>query len=81
MLLASLAKAHGQATAGIILPGTGVDGLQGAHELKAVEGLVLAQDLNDAEHAGMPAVIIEARLTDIIAPAADLGLELTTPVL
>ncbi len=77
LLLASLAKTHGSAATGIILSGTGVDGLQGAHELKAVEGLVLVQDLNDAEHTGMPAAVIEARLADIIAPAANLGIELS----
>lgn len=77
MLLASLAKSHGQATAGIILSGTGVDGLQGARELKAVDGFVLAQDLNEADHGGMPAAVIDARLADIIAPATNLGVELS----
>ena len=76
VLLTSLAAAHGDAAVGIILSGTGTDGLQGAHELKAAHGLVLAQDPTDAEHTGMPQAIVSARLADIIAPAARLGIEL-----
>lgn len=75
-LLTSLAEAHGNAAVGIILSGTGTDGLHGALELKAMEGLLLAQDPSDAEHAGMPQAIVSARLADIIAPATRLGTEL-----
>lgn len=75
-LLTSIAAAHGDTAVGIILSGTGTDGLQGAHELKAADGLVFAQDPSDAEHTGMPQTIVSARLADIVAPAARLGVEL-----
>ena len=76
VLLSSMATTHGDATVGIILSGTGSDGLQGAHALKTAQGLVLAQDPTDAEHTGMPQAVVSARLADIIAPAARLGIEL-----
>ena len=75
-LFASLADTFGGLAVGIVLSGTGSDGCQGAHRIKAVEGLVLVQDPVDAEYPGMPAAVVEARLADVVAPAALLGREL-----
>ncbi len=75
-LFASLATSFGRASVGIVLSGTGSDGCQGAHQIKAAEGLVLVQDPADAEYPGMPAAVFEARLADVVAPAARLGDEL-----
>ncbi|NND71943.1 MAG: chemotaxis protein CheR, partial [Rhodothermales bacterium] len=75
-LFASLAESVGRSAVGIVLSGTGSDGCQGAHLIKAAEGLVLVQDPADAQYPGMPTAIFEARLADVIAPAARLGDEL-----
>ncbi len=66
----------GRSAVGIVLSGTGSDGCQGAQLIKAAEGLVLVQDPTDAEYPGMPSAVFEARLADVIAPAARLGDEL-----
>lgn len=76
LLFTTLAEAHRQASVGIILSGTGTDGLQGVRAIKAAEGIVLVQDPADAEHQGMPAAVLQARLTDIVGPASALGAEL-----
>lgn len=75
-LFKSLADGYGAAAIGIVLSGTGTDGCLGAQALKAADGVVLVQDPHEAEHKGMPSAIIEARLSNIIAPANRLGIEL-----
>lgn len=75
-LFVSLADTFGRLAVGIVLSGTGSDGYQGAHRIMAVEGLVLVQDPVDAEYPGMPAAVLEARLADVVAPAALLAQEL-----
>ena len=66
----------GSAAAGIVLSGTGHDGVQGARALKAGNGLVLIQDPADAGYAGMPTAILNTGLADVVAPASELGAEL-----
>ena len=75
-LFASVAAAHGSAAAGIVLSGTGHDGVQGARALKAGDGLILAQDPADAEYTGMPTAILNTGLADVVALASELGTEL-----
>ncbi len=54
----------------IILSGTGKDGSGGAEALKAIGGVVLAQDPKSAEYDGMPQSAIQANLVDyILLPA------------
>ncbi len=45
--------------AGVVLSGTGNDGTAGALEIKAVGGLVIAQDPESAAHDGMPRALID----------------------
>ncbi len=75
-LFTSLAQAYKDHSAGIILSGTGSDGLQGAHELKAREGFVLVQEPEEAQYDGMPSATISAHLADFVGPASVLGSEL-----
>lgn len=76
LLFASLAAAHGGAAVGIVLSGTGHDGVQGARAIKASNGLVLCQDPTDAEYTGMPTAILNTGLVDVVASAFELGAEL-----
>lgn len=76
VLFASLAKAHGASAVGIVLSGTGADGVQGVHVLKAANALVLVQDPSDAEFTGMPKAVLDAHRADVVASAAELGTEL-----
>ena len=77
-LFVSLAQNYADHSAGIILSGTGSDGLQGAHELKARDGLVLIQDPEEAQYDGMPSAPISAHLADFVGPANTLGTQLST---
>ena len=75
-LFTSLAQVYKDHSAGIILSGTGRDGLQGAHELKARDGFVLVQEPEEAQYDGMPSATISAELADFVGPASVLGSEL-----
>lgn len=62
----SLALDRGFCSAAIVLSGTGTDGTLGLREIKANEGLVLAQTRESAEHDGMPGSAINTGLTDTV---------------
>jgi two-component system CheB/CheR fusion protein len=73
LLFASIAAAHNTCAVGIVLSGTGHDGVQGARAIKAGDGLVLVQDPADAEFPGMPTATLNTGLADVVAPASELG--------
>ncbi|MFT5046794.1 MAG: two-component system CheB/CheR fusion protein, partial [Porticoccaceae bacterium] len=75
-LFASLASARGSAAVGIVLSGTGQDGVEGVRALKTADGLVFIQDPADAEFAGMPTASLDTGLVDLVAPASTLGTKL-----
>ncbi|MDO8454871.1 MAG: CheR family methyltransferase, partial [Sulfurimonas sp.] len=60
----SLAQDQADRAIGIILSGTGSDGVQGIRAIKAVEGMVIAQKLGSCEYDGMPKSAIETGLVD-----------------
>jgi two-component system, chemotaxis family, CheB/CheR fusion protein len=68
----SLAETGQERAIAIVLSGTGSDGTLGIREIKANGGLVLAQDLEEALHDGMPRSALATGLVDISAPAAEL---------
>jgi two-component system CheB/CheR fusion protein len=70
VLLQSLAKAIGSRAVCIILSGTASDGSVGARAVKAVDGLVIAQDPQEAEFNGMPHSAIAAGVVDLVLPVA-----------
>lgn len=53
---------------GIILSGTGSDGTLGIKDIKAENGLIMAQEPSTAEHRGMPENAINTGLVDYILP-------------
>jgi len=60
----ALAQDQGQHSVGIILSGTGSDGLQGCKAIKVAYGMVIAQDESSAKYDGMPHAVIAASLAD-----------------
>lgn len=62
----SLAADAEERAIGIILSGTGSDGTSGLKDIKEVGGLVIAQEPEEASHAGMPASAIQTGLTDLV---------------
>lgn len=61
-MFASMAKAYGPGAAGIVLTGMGRDGTQGAREIMAGGGWVVAQDEASSVVWGMPGSVADAGL-------------------
>ena len=72
-MLASIGKVYGPAAVGVILSGMGRDGLQGAGELVAAGGSLLAQDEASSVVWGMPGAVTNARLTQATLPPDELA--------
>lgn len=70
VLFGSLAEALGPRAIGIVLSGTGTDGVAGCRAVKASGGMTIAQDPAEAKFDGMPRAAIEARLIDHVLPVA-----------
>lgn len=73
VLFASLAESFGERSAGIVLSGTGSDGMHGMLAIKAAGGMAIAQAPETTEYASMPQSIIDAGLADLILPPARIG--------
>ncbi len=72
-LFRSIADSCGSNAIGVVLSGTGTDGVAGGRAIRAGGGLILVQEPAEAKHAGMPAAVIEAGLADRVLPAAAIG--------
>lgn len=68
VLFASMAAQCGPHCTGVVLAGTGVDGVEGARAIRHAGGTVLVQDPASATFNGMPHATIEARLAHAVAP-------------
>jgi len=66
VFLASLAADQRERSVGIILSGTGSDGVRGLRAIKEVGGMVLAQTPDSARFDGMPRAAIATGLADFI---------------
>ena len=64
---------HIMNTFGLILSGTGSDGAQGAIALKDGGGIILVQDLAEAEHTGMPKAALQTGIVDQELTVAEMG--------
>lgn len=78
VLFSSLARAFGPASAAVVLTGMGIDGLDGARELRASGGLVLAQDEDTSTVFGMPKAVADAGLAHGVAPVEELALKVAS---
>ncbi len=72
VLFSSLASAQGECAIGVVLSGMGSDGTLGAQAIKAVGGLVVAQQLESAQFDSMPRSVIAAGCADFVAPPYDI---------
>lgn len=70
-MFASMAAIYGPGAAGIVLTGMGRDGLEGAREIVAAGGWIVAQDEASSVVWGMPGSVVGAGLTcNILEPLA-----------
>jgi len=69
----SLASNKKHQAIGVILSGTGTDGSVGIKEIKGENGIIIVQDPNQAEHAGMPESAILTNMVDYTLPVEKIG--------
>ena len=77
VLFDSLARHVGSAGMAVILTGMGQDGLNGARELRAAGGRILAQDEASSVVYGMPRVVADAGLVHVQGTVERLATEIT----
>ena len=74
--LKSLVKKHGDSCVVSILTGMGSDGLDGAREVKAAGGRVIAEHESTCVVYGMPRAIVEAGIADAVVPLPNIANEI-----
>ncbi|MGD0762538.1 MAG: chemotaxis protein CheB [Roseiarcus sp.] len=72
-LLNSLASEFGARAVCVVLSGTGADGSLGLKAVKAKGGLVIAQEVDEADYDGMPQSAIATGDVDLVLPAAKIA--------
>jgi chemotaxis protein methyltransferase CheR/two-component system CheB/CheR fusion protein len=72
-LFKSIAESCGSKAIGIVLSGTGSDGVAGCRAIRAAGGLTLAQEPAEAKYVGMPSAVIDAGLADHVVPVEMVG--------
>src|SRR5208282_5396094 len=72
-LLNSLARGHGARAVCVVLSGTGADGSLGLKAVKESGGLVIAQDIGEADYDGMPRSAIATGAVDLVLPASKIA--------
>ena len=72
-LFTSIANSSRGKGIGIVLSGTGSDGVAGCRALRAQGGLTIAQEPSEAKFDGMPMAAIDAKLVDQILPVKAMG--------
>lgn len=68
-LLHSVAREYGARAVCVVLSGTGADGSLGLKSVKAKGGLVIAQDINEADYDGMPRSAVATGAVDLVLRA------------
>jgi two-component system CheB/CheR fusion protein len=76
IFLRSLAEDQGEKAIGIILSGTGSDGMRGVRAIKEAGGMVMVQDEASAKFDGMPRSAISTGLADFILPPEEMPQQL-----
>ena len=72
LLLRTLADTHGPRAMAVVLSGADGDGAIGIKRIKERGGLTIAQEPNEAEHAGMPRSAIATGMVDWVLPVAEI---------
>lgn len=76
VLFGTAARTFAHPILGVVLTGMGIDGCQGAADIVAHAGSVIAQDPSTAVVGSMPSAVIEAGLAYTILPLADIAAEI-----
>lgn len=74
--LISLAAEEGEASIGIILSGTGSDGVAGLRAIQAAGGFTFVQKPDTAKYDGMPRAAIDAGVVDYVLSPEEIALRL-----
>lgn len=72
----SMAQDRGSRAVALIFSGMGSDGLLGAKAIKEKGGMILVQDPASARFDGMPQSIVKEGIADLVAPPAQLAVDL-----
>src|SRR5271155_231153 len=72
-LLNSLAREHGARTVCVVLSGTGADGSLGLKAVKESGGLVVAQEVSEADYDGMPRSAVATGAVDLVLNTAKIA--------
>ena len=72
-LLNSLAREYGARAVCVVLSGTGADGSLGLTAVKSKGGLVIAQDIGEADYDGMPRSAVSTGAVDLVLYAAKIA--------
>ena len=72
-LLNSMAREHGARSVCVVLSGTGADGSLGLKAVKESGGLVIAQDIAEADYDGMPRSAIASGAVDLVLRTAKIA--------
>ena len=80
VLMESAAENHGAAVIGVVLTGMGSDGTDGAGDIKAAGGKVIAEHESTSVVYGMPRSVVEAGLADWVVPLPDVAAKLVNLV-
>jgi len=72
VFLRSLADDQGEKAVGVILSGTGSDGVRGLRAVKEAGGMIMVQSPDTAKFDGMPQAAISTGLADFILPPEEM---------
>lgn len=74
--LSSLASSNGSKGCGVLLSGTGSDGVHGLGELRGASGITFVQDPETSEYDSLPREAIRAQVADFVGSPEDIAAEL-----
>lgn len=77
VLFRSAVTVYGAGVIAVVLTGMGSDGLEGCRAIRAAGGRILVQDRETSVVWGMPGVVAEAGLADMVLPLESLAAEVT----
>ncbi|HET6508870.1 MAG TPA: chemotaxis-specific protein-glutamate methyltransferase CheB [Baekduia sp.] len=73
LTIADAARIYGERLVLVVMTGMGKDGLEGAREVRARGGRIIAEAESSCTVYGMPRAIVEARLADVVVPLGQLA--------
>jgi len=76
VFFASLAEANHECAVGVLLSGTGTDGVDGLRSIQANGGVTLVQQPETARYDGMPRAAIEALVADFVLSPEEIAAQL-----